>query len=244
MPKGGKIIIETQNVNIDEYYNIHHVSLPTGAYVQLNVSDTGIGINKKDIGKIFEPFYTTKEIGKGTGLGLSTVYGIVKQCGGDILVYSEPQQGTTFRIYFPSVKDRDKTDRIRLTHSELLTGNETILVVEDDIDVRELIVKFLTKYNYNVLEAGDVETAIKSACNHSNNIHLLITDVVMPVMSGRDLSDNILQNNPDLKVLFVSGYTDDVIMHHNILDENVNFLAKPFGPEDLIRKVREVLDSF
>ncbi len=244
MPSGGKLTIETQNVELDEAYAKTHVGASPGPYVMLSISDTGIGIDPKNLERIFEPFFTTKAKGKGTGLGLSTVYGIVKQSGGNIDVYSEPEVGTTFKIYLPRVEEKEdllqKEDHIPFPSG----GNELILLAEDEPSVRELAARILRDKGYRVYEAQNGSEALEIVQKHlENKFHLLLTDVVMPGMSGRELADRLKRIIPDLKVLFISGYTDNAIVHHGVLDKGVDFVQKPFTPEFLTRRVREVLDQ-
>jgi PAS domain S-box-containing protein len=243
IPSGGKLTIETANVVLDEEYARTHVSVTPGPYVRLSVSDTGVGIPLEVKEKVFEPFFTTKEKGKGTGLGLSTVYGIVKQSGGNIWVYSEPAHGTTFKIYLPRVEEdldtlpgRDETDF-------LPRGSETVLLVEDEPSVRDLAHRLLNQQGYKVLEAANGEEALRVVQEHiGEKIHLLLTDVVMPQMGGKELANQLKLLRPDVKVLYTSGYTDDAIVHHGVLEPGTHFLQKPFSPKTLSHKVREVLD--
>ncbi|MBE9570257.1 MAG: PAS domain S-box protein, partial [Proteobacteria bacterium] len=244
MPRGGKLTIETANVYLDETYaHDHEVELKTGPYVMLAVSDTGFGMDEKTRSRIFEPFFTTKEKGEGTGLGLSTVYGIVKQSGGYIWVYSEPEQGTTFKIYMPGVEREAEPVKRQQTSLEGLRGSENVLLVEDDKTLRNLAVKVLKQYGYSVIEAQHGEQALSICDQHEGPIHLMITDVVMPGMSGRELAGRLQSLRPEIKVLYMSGYTDNVIVHHGVLAPGVNFIEKPFSPGGLVRKVREVLDG-
>jgi PAS domain S-box-containing protein len=243
IPSGGKLTIETANVVLDEEYARTHVSVTPGPYVRLSVSDTGVGIPLEVKEKVFEPFFTTKEKGKGTGLGLSTVYGIVKQSGGNIWVYSEPAYGTTFKIYLPRVEEdldtlygQDETDF-------LPRGSETVLLVEDEPSVRDLAHRLLSQQGYRVLEATDGKEALHVVQEHiGEKIHLLLTDVVMPQMGGKELADQLKLLRPDIKVLYTSGYTDDAIVHHGVLEPGTHFLQKPFSPKTLSHKMREVLD--
>jgi CheY-like chemotaxis protein len=206
----------------------------------LQVSDTGCGMDRETQARIFEPFFTTKELGKGTGLGLSTVYGVVKQSGGYIWVYSEPGRGTTFKIYLPRV-DQPVTPSEPGSGQKDAKGTETILVVEDAPALRELTRELLESQGYTVLEAADGAEALRVAEKHQGPIHLLLTDVVMPGMDGRVLAESMVRSHPDLKVLYVSGYTDDAILRHGVLDSKIVLLQKPFTRENLARKVREVL---
>jgi signal transduction histidine kinase len=244
MPKGGKLSIETANVYLDESYSQDHVSVVPGHYVMLAISDTGCGMDEETRQRIFEPFFTTKEQGKGTGLGLSMVYGIVKQSGGNIWVYSEEGRGTTFKIYFPRVTAAAEEYRRAAHGLEVEGGSETILLVEDAEWVRTLARQVLESAGYRVLEAGNADAAIK-LCESINGdrIDLLLTDVVMPGMSGNDMSRILLAKHPGMPVLYMSGYTDDAIVQHGVLEAGINFLQKPFTPAALASKVREVLDS-
>jgi len=244
MPKGGKLSIETSDVYLDESYAREHVSVDPGEYVMLAISDTGCGMNEETRQHIFEPFFTTKDSGKGTGLGLSMVYGIVKQSGGNIWVYSEEGRGTTFKIYFPRVTAEAEEYKRAGDAIEMPKGSETILLVEDAALVRTLAKQVLETAGYNVLEAGSAEAAL-TICEHINGtrIDLLLTDVVMPGMSGNDMSKVLLKRQPDMPVLYMSGYTDEAIVQHGVLEAGINFLQKPFSPGALASKVREVLDG-
>jgi signal transduction histidine kinase/CheY-like chemotaxis protein len=243
MPTGGKLAIETANVVLDETYAAHHLEAEPGEYVMLAVSDNGVGMNDKVQARIFEPFFTTKEKGKGTGLGLATVFGIVKQNRGHIRVYSEPGQGSTFRIYLPHVSEgAPAPSRPPAAEAELPRGSETLLLVEDEDSVREFTRDILVARGYRVLCAVDGEEALQVAKAHQGPIHLLVTDVVMPRMSGRALADRLQPGRPEMRVLYVSGYTDDAIVRHGVLAEGIQFLSKPFGMEALALKVRAVLD--
>ncbi|MDP2971891.1 MAG: ATP-binding protein, partial [Deltaproteobacteria bacterium] len=243
MPSGGKLTIETANIELDEEYARSHIAVTPGRYVMLSVSDTGVGMTPEVRDRVFEPFFTTKEKDKGTGLGLSTVYGIVKQSGGNIWVYSEPGRGTTFKIYLPRM-DEPLDERVeRMVEKERPGGDETILLVEDDKEVRMLAVRILKTQGYRVLEASHGGDALQVLKGREGSIHLLVTDVVMPEMSGRELANRLIPFHPKMKVLYMSGYTDSAIVHHGILDKGVNYIQKPFTVDGLARKVREVLDN-
>jgi PAS domain S-box-containing protein len=242
MPKGGKLTIETSNVYLDGGYASRHLSVRPGRYVILAVSDTGCGMNAQTQERIFEPFFTTKEIGKGTGLGLSTVYGIVKQSGGNIWVYSEVGRGTTFKIYLPCVESPTEEFQVGADDMEMPTGTETVLLVEDEEMVRDMAREILQETGYQVLEAKHGEEALLVAEQHHGPIHLMLSDVVMPQMSGRELAEKLLPIRREMKVLYMSGYTDDAIVHHGVLDEGMAFIEKPFTINALARKLREVLD--
>ena len=245
MRGGGKLTIETSNVDLDEEYAARHVATKPGPYVRLVVTDTGCGMDAATQARMFEPFFTTKEKGKGTGLGLSTVYGIVKQSGGNIWVYSEPGHGTTFKIYLPQNFSGSTTvtgSRLAAVPT-LSTGNETILVVEDEEAVRDVAKRILREAGYAVLTAASPNDALLACQAHKGKIDLLLTDVVMPQMSGRLLAERLALARPGIKVVYMSGYTDDAIVHHGTLDPGTNFVAKPFSAADLTRKILEVLDS-
>jgi PAS domain S-box-containing protein len=243
MPGGGRITIETSNVLIDEtYIQRRDVVLP-GAYVVLTVSDTGCGMPQEIQSRIFEPFFTTKEKTKGTGLGLAMVYGIVKQSGGFVWVYSEVGHGSAFKIYLPAVAQPAESSEPQAAPVENLEGTETILLVEDETSVRELISQYLRDMGHTVVEARDGAEALEVAQRHQGPLHMLVTDMVMPRMSGRELADRLLQQQPHLKLLFVSGYTSDTAARHGILEGEMDFLQKPFGLRDLARKIREVLNT-
>ncbi|PYP45955.1 MAG: hybrid sensor histidine kinase/response regulator [Gemmatimonadetes bacterium] len=242
MPTGGKLLIETADAELTEQYAELHQPVIPGQYVMLAVSDTGVGMDAQTRARIFEPFFTTKEKSKGTGLGLSTVYGIVKQSGGYIWVYSEAGHGTTFKVYLPRV-DAPVEPQAPAREAVTVTGTETILVAEDDETLRPLAKGLLEKLGYTVLEAENAEQALGVAGAHAGPIHLLVADVVMPGASGRELARRLAQSRPETRVLYVSGYTDDAIVHHGMLEPGLNFLQKPFTPAALARKVREVLDA-
>ncbi len=241
MPNGGALHIEAQNAEIDEESAAAHARMPAGRYVLLSVTDTGIGMEEHVRQHAFEPFFTTKPQGKGTGLGLATVYGIVKQSNGWIWVYSEPGKGTTFKIYLPEVSHRSESEETPQASECDLQGTETVLVVEDQDDVRRLAVDILARYGYRVLQASNPGEALGLCESFSESIDLLVTDVVMPGMTGRDLADRLKPSRPGMKVLFVSGYTHNVIAHRGVLDPGVAYLSKPFSPAALAQKVRDVL---
>jgi two-component system cell cycle sensor histidine kinase/response regulator CckA len=243
MPSGGKLTIETANVQLDEEYARIHIEVPPGRYIVLSVSDTGMGMTPEVKERIFEPFFTTKENDKGTGLGLSTAYGIVKQSGGNILVYSEPGKGTAFKIYLPRVDGPLEEGRERVVEGEIPHGEETVLIVEDYEEVRQLAVQVLERQGYNVLEAANGNETLRVCKEYKGPIHLMVADVVMPGMSGRELAERIKSLHPEIKVLYTSGYADDRIIHYGVLREGVNYIQKPFTMEGLARKVREVIDK-
>ncbi len=244
MPDGGRLVIETGDVELDEAYARRNPGARPGPYVMVSVADTGSGMDSETQAHVFEPFFTTKELGKGTGLGLSTVYGMVKQSNGYIALESEPGEGSTFRIYFPRVADGTpvpfEPDR---PEPASLSGSETILLVEDEEGVRELVAETLYSQGYHVIEAPHGGQALAVCEQYRGPIDLMLTDVVMPQMSGRELAERARPLRPGMKVMFVSGYTDISIVHHGILDAHAAFLPKPFTPDALARKVREVLDS-
>jgi two-component system, cell cycle sensor histidine kinase and response regulator CckA len=243
MPSGGRLGIETSVTEFDTFSMMIHPGLTPGPYVLLSISDTGCGMTAETKAHLFEPFFTTKERGRGTGLGLSTSYGIVKQNGGEILVYSEPDIGSAFKIYLPRVEEPLDVEPSSVSGSERFRGSETVLVVEDEDDVRRVVVHMLQQLGYDVLTAASGAEAMRLCEETERHIHLLLTDVVMPKMSGRELADRLCGNLPNLKVLFVSGYTGSVIIHHGVLDPGTHFLQKPFSAAQLGGKVREVLEG-
>jgi len=243
MPTGGTLTIETANVNLDEVYAREHAGVHPGSYVMLAVSDTGIGMDKETREHIFEPFFTTKEAGKGSGMGLATVYGIVQQSGGHLWVYSEPGQGSVFKVYLPRAEGTTAEAEPATVHRPAMSGTETILVAEDDAQVLDLTVAILTACGYRVIELEKIGDAERICREHLGKIDLLLTDVVMREKSGPELAQQVQRQRPDIKVLFMSGYTDTAIVHHGVLDPGVAFLPKPFTPSTLAAKVREVLDQ-
>lgn len=245
MPNGGKLTIETANVTFTRNYVHRHIAVqPAGNYVMLSVSDSGVGMDEETQAHIFEPFFTTKEYGKGTGLGLSTVYGIVKQSGGFIWVTSEIRHGTTFTIYFPEIKGETKDDEpAPKNHSQSLEGNETILLVEDEDMVRDMAVRILKEKGYKVLASARGEEAMTLSKQYRGPIQMMITDIVMPGISGKKLVQEIKKSRPGLKVLYISGYTDEIISQQGLLDKHIEFLQKPFLPEKLLSTLRNILDK-
>jgi PAS domain S-box-containing protein len=243
MPQGGKLTIETRDAELHEEYTRLHVGVRPGPYVLLAVSDTGHGMTPEVQARIFEPFFTTKEQGKGTGLGLATVFGIVQQAGGHVAAYSELGMGTTFKVYLPRVEESVSPAKSRSGVLVAPKGTETVLLVEDEDAVRLLIRIVLQGAGYRVLEASDGGEAVAVAGRHEGPIHLLLSDVVMPVLGGRELAERLLTLHPEMKVLFQSGYTDDAVVRHGVLQEKVHFLQKPYAPAALAWKVREVLDA-
>jgi PAS domain S-box-containing protein len=243
MPKGGSLTIETDNVELDQSYSSTHHAVRPGHYVMLAVTDTGTGMDAATQARIFEPFFTTKEPGKGTGLGLATVFGIVKQSGGNIWVYSEPQRGTTFKVYLPRLDGIAPEASTRAAAPEAARGSETVLLVEDADSLRELGREILEEHGYRVLEARSGVEALQVLGRHAGSLELVLTDLVMPGMSGVELAGQIKAQRPATKVLYMSGYTDDALGHHGVLEAGMAFVEKPFTIDGLLRKVREVLDS-
>jgi CheY-like chemotaxis protein len=243
MPDGGQLVLETTNVEVDDAYVMRHADLLVGSYATFAVTDTGSGMAPETLARIFEPFFTTKEAGRGTGLGLATVYGIVKQSNGHISVDSEPGRGTTFRVYLPRREEGVAGAATATAETGTSTGTETVLLVEDDSDLRAVARELLLARGYAVLDSGDPEEAIRVADEYSGRIHLVITDVVMPKMNGRAMAGVLHERRPDARVLYTSGYTDDAIVRHGVLEPGIEFLQKPFTPGTLARKVRQVLDQ-
>jgi CheY-like chemotaxis protein len=240
MPAGGQVMLETANIEYDPDYARDEAAGPARRFVMLAVSDTGIGMDEATKARIFEPFFTTKGPGKGTGLGLATVYGIVQQSGGYIWVYSELGRGTTFKIYLPEVDAPPEAAAVAA--SELPRGTETVLLVEDSEAVRAVARQVLERQGYTVLEAPRGDVALALAAAHDGPIHLLLTDVVMPGLSGRQVADQLTELRPDMQVLYASGYTDDAVVRHGVLEAGIAYLQKPFTTATLTRKVRETLD--
>jgi signal transduction histidine kinase len=243
MPLGGMLIIETNNVSLDENYARNHITVEAGNFVLLAVSDTGMGMEKDVQEHIFEPFFSTKPAGKGTGLGLSTVYGIIKQSGGNIWVYSEPGKGTTFKIYLPRIGEAPQAKSSEERVAPPVRGSETILLVEDEDSLRHLARDVLEMNGYRVIDAPNGSSALELYNQQDDRVHLLLTDVVMPGMSGRELAERATQLDPELKVIYMSGYTDDTVVLHAVFDEGIDFIQKPFSPDSLAEKVRVVLDK-
>ena len=240
MPQGGTLTIHTENAELTEGYADQHQSVTPGSYVMVAVTDTGVGMTEEVRARVFEPFFTTKEKGKGTGLGLATSYGIVKQSGGFIWAYGEPGHGATFKFYLPAVRDVAMATPV-LPREEQLGGTETILLAEDDDVLRKLTSSVLRHYGYAVLTAGNAAEAIRLSRAHQKPVQLLLTDLVMPGESGHNLAKRLLEERPDIKVLFMSGYTDDAVARQGLVLEGSGFLQKPFTPATLARKIREIL---
>jgi two-component system cell cycle sensor histidine kinase/response regulator CckA len=243
MPYGGRLSLETANKVLREDQITARLDAQPGEYVLLSVSDTGVGMSPEVRTHIFEPFFTTKQSGSGTGLGLATVHGIIKQSGGDILCYSEENVGTTFKIYLPRCQAPVRPWKSVRTTSALPAGAETLLVVEDDADVRDLAQRVLTKGGYTLLEAGNASEALGVATGHAGPIHLLLTDLVLPGTNGKALAQQLVRSRPEMRTLFMSGYSSEVIAHHGLLEPGAAFLVKPFSPSDLACKVRSILDT-
>jgi len=243
MPRGGKLLIETGNVELDAVYAATRADARPGPHVMLAVSDTGHGMDAEVLGHMFEPFYTTKAPGLGTGLGLATVYGIVRQLGGQVMVYSEVDRGTSFKIYLPRLEAAADQLQVAAAAGPPPGGTETVLLVEDEPALRVLVEEILTKGGYHVLQNEKPEAALALAASHGGAIDLVLTDVIMPNMSGRQMADALRLGRPGIRVLFMSGYTDDAISHHGILEPGTHFLEKPFTADGLLRKIREVLEA-
>jgi two-component system, cell cycle sensor histidine kinase and response regulator CckA len=243
MPRGGKLILETSNAVIDGSTTRRHPEATAGKYIMIAVSDNGLGMNRDIQSHIFEPFFSTKNDTEGAGLGLATVYGIIKQSAGFIWVYSEPNHGTTFRIYLPQIEKDEEVEKKIAPSNNNLHGHETILLVEDEEDVRTLVKETLEMMDYKVVEASNGRDALELYNAKDNSIHLVLTDVVMPVMGGRELAENLLQINSNLKIMYMSGYTEDAIVHNGVLEPGTQFIQKPFTPVSLMQKVRDVLDN-
>jgi CheY-like chemotaxis protein len=241
MPSGGRVTVETANVELDESFS-QEVKVHPGEYVMLAVSDNGVGMGEVTKRRLFEPFFTTKEAGKGTGLGLATVYGIVKQSGGYIWVFSQPGQGATFKVYLPCTDLDDKTEPAIVSNEAFAAATETVLVVEDENAVRLLTRRILEQAGYRVFDAANPQQADALFERHPDQFNLVVTDVVMPGSSGPQMFERMLLLRPDLKVLYVSGYTDDTIVHQGILNPGIALLQKPFTADALNRRVRDVLD--
>jgi len=242
MPEGGFLFIATSVTELDDAYAMNHEDVRAGSYSVMEIADTGEGVDPETCMRIFEPFFTTKG-GKGTGLGLATVYGIVKQHGGHITVYSEPGKGTTFKVYFPRYSQSAVSDEPEREPDMPLHGSETLMIVEDQEQVRSMTVEVLRDYGYHVLEAVDMKTAMETASSYPGDILLLITDVILPDGNGRELYNSLSSGQSDIRVLYMSGYPSNVIMHHGVLESGVQFIQKPFSLNDFIKKVRDVLDK-
>lgn len=243
MPQGGRLIIETTNKDIDKEYCSIHPDAQPGEYVMLAVSDNGSGMDEKTKSHLFEPFFTTKPKGQGTGLGLATSYGAIKQAGGFVEVYSEEGKGTSFKIYFPAVIDEPEYSITNTPPMEMICGTETIFIVEDEKNVREMAIRILSRLGYKILQAPNGREALNLAESYKDNIDLLLTDVIMPGMNGRELAQRMLPVHPEMKVLYTSGYTENAIAHHGIIDAGLNFIGKPYTPQSLSIKLRQVLSS-
>jgi two-component system cell cycle sensor histidine kinase/response regulator CckA len=242
MPHGGKLMMETANVEASAELS-RDLELAPGRYATLKVMDSGHGMDAVTLSHIFEPFFTTKPMGKGTGLGLATVYGIVKQSGGSIQVESEVGRGTTFHIYLPASEGSTRQQQRPVVNETVAGGTETILIAEDEPDLRELARIFLEGYGYTVLEAASAEQAVQTADAFAGPIDLLLTDVIMPGMSGRQLAENIMGKRPQTRIVYMTGYTDDMVVQHKVLEPGVKLLQKPFSRDELGLKVRSTLDG-
>ena len=243
MPDGGRLLVQTANVELDDTAVAHHPGVMPGRYALLSVTDTGTGMDEATRQRLFEPFFTTKEIGKGTGLGLATVYGIVRQSAGFIYVYSEPGLGTTFKVYFPAIEEEAPGFVPPTREPAFVGGTETVLLVEDQPELRMVAAEILRRHGYTVLEAIDGEEAVRVAGAAGGAIDALLTDVVMPGRGGRVLAASLLALRPSMRVVYMSGYADDTMLRHGIIDGELNFIQKPFSASSLLRKMREVLDS-
>jgi CheY-like chemotaxis protein len=243
MPQGGHLIIGTERTEIDHTYIRAHGYGKPGKYVLISFSDTGAGMDAKTCEQIFEPFFTTKEVGKGTGLGLAMVYGIIKQHNGFINCYSEPGKGTTFKVYLPVNREAGETHEAQQPAPEPAGGSETILVAEDDADVRKLSRETLEHFGYTVLEAADGEDAVRVFMENKEKIHLLLLDVIMPNKNGKEAYNEIKKMSPDIKAIFISGYTANIIHKRGMLEQDLDFIMKPISPTDLVKKVREVIEK-
>jgi PAS domain S-box-containing protein len=243
MPNGGKLILETGNVELDDMYAAARPDARPGPHVMLAVSDTGHGMDAETLSHMFEPFFTTKGLGQGTGLGLATVYGIVRQVGGQVMVYSEPGRGTSFKIYLPRLEEEMDEAPAPAPVGPAPTGSETVLLVEDEPALRTLIHEVLRGAGYRMLQGATPDEALAVAAAHQGTIHLVLTDVILPSMSGREMADALRTLRPETRALFMSGYTDDAISHHGILEPGTHFMEKPFTSDALLRKVREILDG-
>jgi CheY-like chemotaxis protein len=243
MPNTGRLIIETSNAVIDETTMRRHPEAKSGKYIMIAISDNGLGMKRDIQNHIFEPFFSTKTDKEGAGLGLATVYGIIKQSDGFIWVYSEQYHGTTFRIYLPRIENVEEPKKKAAPTNNNLHGNETILLVEDEEDVRTLVKETLEMMDYKVIEAANGRQALDLYQEEGHGIHLVLTDVVMPVMGGRELAEKLLEKNSNLKIIYMSGYTEDAIVHNGVLKPGTLFIQKPFTPVSLMEKVRNVLDN-
>jgi CheY-like chemotaxis protein len=242
MPTGGKLVLETRNVTVHSEHARLRLDVPPGRYVMLAVTDTGVGMDEATAARIFEPFFTTKPTGKGTGLGLATVHGIVRQLGGSVQVYSEPGVGTTFKLYLPRVDAAADAAADELV-AVIPPGSGTILVAEDNTPLRTLVHRLLEDQGYHVLDGATPSEVLNLAASHEGQIDLLLTDVVLPEMTGRELAERLAQLRPGLPVLFMSGYTDDAIVRTGVLSHETQFIQKPFTPVALLQKVQSVLDA-